>query len=172
MFVWRDMPMSPNTVFPLVFAGFVVWRAYRRVRRSVGRQPLRRKRLTSTIVIYSVILALLIVGAMDHLNVLGGLAAGLVVGVPIALVGLRLTQFEIAAEGSFYTPNPYIGVSIAAVLVIRLFYRFTVIAANGPRTQNPQMWQSPLTFSLFGLLAGYYIAYSAGLLVRDSKGKP
>jgi hypothetical protein len=84
---------------------------------------------------------------------------------------LRLTRFEVAPEGAFYTPNPYIGASIASVLVVRLFYRFTVIFANGSQSQNsPQMWQSPLTFSLFGLLAGYYIAYNAGLLIRSGKG--
>ena len=168
MIGWRDMPMAPNSVVPLVLAGLIVWRVYRRVRRSVGRQPLRRKRLIATIVIYSVILPLLILGAMAHPKVLAGLGAGLVVGIPVALVGLRLTRLEMAPEGAFYTPNPYIGVSIASVLVVRLFYRFTVIFANGSQTQSsPQMWQSPLTFSLFGLLAGYYIAYNAGLLIRS-----
>jgi cytochrome b561 len=163
------MAPTPNLVVPLAFAALIVWRVYRRVRRSVGRQPLRRKRSTATIVIYSVILVLLVVGAMANLKVLAGLAAGLVVGVPLALAGLHLTRFETAPEGVFYIPNPYIGVSIAAVLVIRVFYRFTVIFANGPPRQNPQMFQSPLTFSLFGLLAGYYIAYNAGLLIRGGK---
>ena len=53
----------------------------------------------------------------------------------------------------------------------RVLYRLwtvrNVTAAPGP----PPSFQSPLTFLLFGLIAGYYIVYYAGLFVhiRDDK---
>jgi hypothetical protein len=159
--------MAPTNVVPLAFAGLIIWRLYRRVRRSVGRQPVRRNRLTLGIVIYSAFSVLLALGAMLRPKVLAGLGGGLVVGVPLALVALHLTRFETAPEGKFYTPNPYIGVSIAALLVIRVFYRFTQFYGNSSAMQNPQVMESPMTFTLFGLLAGYYIAYYAGVLIRS-----
>jgi hypothetical protein len=162
--------MAPTNVVPLLFLGLIVWRVYRRIRRSVGRQPVRRGRLITAIVIYSVVSVLLAVGSIGHPKVLAGLGGGLLVGVPVGLVALRLTRFETAPDGRFYTPHPYIGISIAAVLVIRVFYRFSIFFADPSQLRNPpQMAQSALTYSLFGLLAGYYITFYAGVLIRSGK---
>src|ERR1700728_3059706 len=140
------MPMSPPNVVPLVFMGLIGWRVYRRIRRTIGRQPVRTRRLVTGIVIYSVLCVLLALGAMLHLKVLGGLGAGLLVGIPLALIGLRFTRFETAPEGRFYTSHPYIGISIAALLVVRMFYRMTVLFGNSPQAQtSPAVMQSPLT---------------------------
>ncbi len=71
---------------------------------------------------------------------------------------------------AFYTSHPYIGITIAAVLVARMFYRLTSLLGGPPQAQpSPAIMQSPLTFSLFGLLAGYYITFYAGVLSRNGK---
>jgi hypothetical protein len=164
------MPMAPTNLVPLVFVGLIVWRVYRRVRRSIGKQPLRTKRLTTGIVIYSVLCLLLGMGAIQHPKVLEGMGGGLLVGVPLGLIALRFTSFETTAEGRFYTSHRYIGIAIAALLVVRLFYRLTVLFGNSSQAQMPAAtMQSPLTFSIFGLLAGYYITFSAGVLMRSRK---
>jgi hypothetical protein len=163
--------MAPPNLVPLVFLGLIGWRIYRRVRRSIGRQPVRRKRLIAGIVIYSVLCVLLALVAMGHPKVLAGLGGGLLVGVPLGLLALRFTRFETTPEGRFYTSHPYIGITIAAVLVVRMFYRLTTLFGNPSQLQRqPVLMQSPLTLSLFGLLAGYYIAYNSGVLVRSDKG--
>jgi hypothetical protein len=164
------MPMAPTNVVPLIFVGLIVWRVYRRVRRTIGRQPVRTKRLVTAIVIYSVLCVLLACGAALHPKVLAGFGGGILLGVPLALIGLHFTRFENTPEGSFYTSHPYIGITIAALLVVRLFYRMSVLLGNQPQTHGPPaMMQSPLTFALFGLLAGYFIAFYAGVLVRSGK---
>jgi hypothetical protein len=164
------MPMAPPNLVPLVFVGLIVWRVYRRLRRSIGRQPVRTKRLITGIVIYSVFCVLLAFGAMQHPKALAGLGGGLLLGVPLALVGLRFTRFETTPEGRFYTSHPYIGITIAAVLVVRMFYRLTELFGSRSQFQRPPvMMQSALTLSLFGLLAGYYIAYNAGVLISSRK---
>ncbi len=160
--------MTPNTVLPLVFVGLVIWRVYRRVRRSIGRQRVQPKRLITGIVIYSVICVLLALGAVQHPNLLAGLGGGLVLGAPLALIGLRFTRFENAPDGRYYISHPYIGITIAAVLVVRVFYRLSAFFGSPSQMQGPpQMMQSALTLSLLGLLAGYYIAFYAGVLVRS-----
>jgi hypothetical protein len=146
------------------------WRVYRRVRRSIGRQPVRPKRLITGIVIYSILSILLTLGAMPRPKVLAGMGGGLLPGVALGLVSLRFTRFETTPEGRFYTSHPYIGITIAAVLVARMFYRLTALLGGPPQVQAaPAMMQSPLTFSLFGLLAGYYITFYAGVLARSGK---
>jgi hypothetical protein len=162
--------MAPPNVVPLVFVGLIGWRVYRRVRRSIGRQPVRPKRLTAGIIIYSVICLLLVAGAMQHPKVLAGLGGGLILGIPLGLAALRFTRFENTPEGRFYTSHPYIGISIAALLIVRMFYRMTAFfGTTQPVQASPAMMQSPLTFSLFGLLAGYYITFYVGVLIRSGK---
>jgi hypothetical protein len=100
--------------------------------------------------------------------VLIGLGGGLAAGVLLALVGLRLTRFEATPEGRFYTPNPYIGVAISILFVGRLLYRLFMLSTVSEKPmQAPPLMQSSLSFLVFGLLAGYYMAYYIGVLMRS-----
>ena len=75
------MPVTPsNVVVPLVFLGLIVWRVYRRIRRSIGRQPVRRKRLTTGIILYSVISVVLAVTAHRLSQRAGGPGRGIAGG--------------------------------------------------------------------------------------------
>ena len=42
-------------VIPIVFGGLFIWSIYRRVRRNIGRQKLRPRRIIVSIVIFSVV---------------------------------------------------------------------------------------------------------------------
>jgi hypothetical protein len=164
------MPTPTPNYFPLIFVAVIGWRVYRRIRRSIGRQPVRRNRMITGIVIYSVLTVLVALLGIQHPMVIAGLGGGLVVGVPLGLVGLHFTKFENTPQGRFYTSHPYIGVSIAALLVVRMFYRMSMLMGGQSQAQsNPAALQSPLTFSIFGLLAGYYITFYAGVLIRSAK---
>jgi hypothetical protein len=113
---------------------------------------------------------LFVVGGLSHLPVLGGLAGGLVLSLPIAWYGLTLTKFEDTPQGKFYTPNTALGLGISALFLGRIAYRFLVSAAPDLKTaEAPQLFQSPLTFFLFGLSAGYFIAYQTGVLIRSHR---
>ena len=166
------MPASPTSLVPTALVLFFGWRVFRRVRRNIGRQPLRTIRMVTRIVIYTVLT--LALGTFAFLfggsNVLAGLAGGLVLGAGLGLFGVHLTRFEVTDAGRFYTPNRYIGVGVSMLLVARLVYRVIVYSGIGnPPAMQPQIMQSPLTLFLFGLLAGYYMAYFAGVLFRGSK---
>jgi cytochrome b561 len=107
---------------------------------------------------------------MMHPLVLAGMGGGLVLGSVVGLVGLHFTEFEATPQGRYYKSHPYIGISIAALLVIRMAYRMTALTGNSPQAPtNPAAMQSPLTLAIFGLLAGYYITFYAGVLVRSDK---
>jgi hypothetical protein len=164
------MPTPTPNYVPLIILAIIGWRVYRRIRRSVGRQALRQKRLITGIVIYSVLTVLLALPGIQHPMVLAGLGGGLLVGVPLGLVALHFTKFENTPQGRYYTSHPYIGISIAGLLVVRMFYRMSSMMGGQSLAQaNPAALQSPLTFSIFGLLAGYYITFYAGVLIRSNK---
>ena len=165
------MPVAPVNLVPTILIFVVGWRLYGRFRRNIGRQPLKPKRMIFRICIYAALTVFFAVASLvlvPHLSVFLGLLGGLAPGAALGLYGLHLTRFETTPEGRFYTPNPYMGVGLSMLLVARLFYRylaFSSAAAQPP--PPPQLMQSPLTLFVFGLLAGYYLAYFTGVLVRS-----
>jgi hypothetical protein len=165
------MPAAPTNIVPIFIVCLLGWRMYGRFRRNVGRQPLNPRRMMLRLGVYAVltlILAAVSLVLTSRLSVFAGLLGGLVPGAALGLYGLHLTRFETTPEGRFYTPNPYMGVGLSMLLAGRLAYRILVLsgATAQPGTQ-PQLMQSPLTFFIFGLLAGYYMAYFTGVLVRS-----
>ena len=158
-------------VIPVLFGGLFAWSIYRRIRRNIGRQPLRPVRSVVSIVILSVVSLLLVAVALHATRSLLGISGGMLLGVLLGFLGLRLTKFVTTDEGHFYTPDTRIGVALSLLFVGRLIYRFWVLRDATTAAGQPQLFNSPLTFFIFGLIAGYYIVYYAGLFVhsRDKK---
>jgi hypothetical protein len=163
------MPVPPTNFVPLGIGSLVAWQVYRRIRRHIGRQPLQPKRMLARIILFAVITLGIAVFSAFYPSLLIGFGGGLLLGVPLALFGLRLTRFETTPEGRFYTPNTYIGVALSLLLAARLAYRINLLYAttHAVNTQQPAFMQSSLTLFLFGVLAGYSITYYSGVFLRS-----
>lgn len=165
------MTSSTATV---LFGGLIAWSVYRRVRRNIGRQPLRPRRIIFSLIILSLVTVLLMVGTFAFPKLLLGYGGGLAMGIALGFFGLRLTKFETTEEGHFYVPNTTIGVGLSVLFIGRMVYRMWAIgnAAAVSSQPQPQMLQSPLTLLIFGLIAGYYIVYYIGLFVHTHDKVP
>ncbi|MBE1159598.1 DUF1453 domain-containing protein [Dyella acidiphila] len=169
--------MAPHFSMPLVMIPLLVLIVWRRVRTQFGVQPIRRRRMSLRIAIFSVLGVLSAAFALRYPTMLEGLVGGLVVGAGLGLLGLRLTRFHVdAVKGDCYVPNPYIGALVTILLLTRLLWRFAMLSpqlqdASGmtPPVHGPAIGQSPLTFAMFGLFVGYYICYFAGLLIHHQR---
>jgi hypothetical protein len=160
---------------PYVFAAMAVlilFALYRRFRSVFGRQALQPAKLKSRIAILAVVSVLFGLRALHSPSMLACGLAGLAAGAALAWLGLKLTRFDVMPGGIFYTPNGYIGATLAAVLLGRIVYRFVVLY---PTLQTAKAetgsalagyTSSPLTFALFAIVIGYYIVYCAGLIAR------
>jgi len=155
-----------SPAIPILLGGVVVWSLYRRVRRNIGRQLVRRRRKLFSIVIFTVVSAGLLVTSFSNPRLLLGLAGGLALGAGLGRFGLRLTRFETTDEGHFYTPNTFIGIALSLLFIGRLAWRFWSLRELETSSRHPALMQSPLTFFLFGLIAGYYVIYYLGLFAR------
>jgi hypothetical protein len=159
---------NPTTLF---IAGIFAWSIYRRVRRNIGRQPLRPRRAIASIIILSVFSIVIVGTSLQNINLPLGFAAGLLLGALLGFVGLKLTQFETTDKGHFYTPNTHIGIALSVLFVGRIAYKF-IAAGNAASAQNPSTpFQSPLTLFIFGLTVGYYLVYQAGILIHNHDKK-
>jgi hypothetical protein len=157
---------SSSTIALLVFLPLLVWRVYARFRKMVGRQRLSRVRPWITLTVFPTLVLLLAYAAHTHVERLWWLASGLVFGASLGVYGLRRTRFEPTPQGLFYTPNAHLGIALSLLFVGRILYRLVeVYALEATVPAGPSDFvRSPLTLVVFGLLAGYYIAYAVGLV--------
>lgn len=174
------MTNAPSGI--IIFAGFMAWGMYRRIRRNIGRQKLRPGRIIASLVILCLV-SMLILGVNGRFPGLAlGCAGGMLAGMAFALLGLRHTKFETTEEGHFFTPNTYIGLALSALLLGRLLWRMSAqgpafagdpqAMQDHPGMQNPQAFQSPWTMFIVGLNMGYYLAYYIGLFIHTHDKKP
>ena len=160
-------------VIYLIAAGFVAWRVYRRMRRNIGRQPLRHRRVAFRLGVMSLV-TIILIAILFHFShlALAGFGGGLLIGASLGFVGLRLTKFDTTAEGHFYTPDTRMGVGITLLLTGRIIYRFIVPPDFTLIPGHPARRFSPLTFFLAGITIGYFLVYLTGLLVHTHDKKP
>jgi hypothetical protein len=164
--------MATPSWFIYAFIPLVLWRVYARIRRHIGRQRSRAWRHWFGMVFFPLLVVMFAVVAGFSPVAEAALWGGCAVGVALAIWALRLTRFERTAEGFFYTPNAYIGVGLSMLLVGRILYRMEQLYLAGgglPISSDPSFARSPLTLAIFGIVAGYYATYAAGLLRQRRK---
>ena len=155
----------------IIAVPIIVWRMYSRIRRNIGRQHLTKWRPWVTMTLFPLIIVLISLGAATQPMRLLAMAAGIAAGAALGVFGTKHTKFENTPEGIFYTPNAHIGIALSVIFFARVVYRMFQLYSLDPNAQpNPNDFaSSPLTLSIFGLLAGYYVTYAIGL-VRYKKG--
>lgn len=163
--------MHSKLIIPIVVAALVGPRLYLRIRRSFGRQPVQPRRMTVRITIFAVLVALLAFLTRGILLSAAALLGGGACGAALGYLGLRHTRFEATAEGRFYTPHTYIGLTVTVLFLARLAYDFIVVyhgappvAASGPAVLPPE---SPLTLAISGAFIAYYLMYYTGVLLKS-----
>ncbi len=162
--------MDLHSLTPILLGAVVVWAVFRRIRRTIGRQPLQTKRLQIRIGILAVVGVLMLIVSFRHPPLIAAVALGAGAGALLGAFGLRHTKFESTAEGRFYTPHTYIGIGITLLFLGRLVYRFAMLHGDGARVAAPDrdplaaLQSSPLTLAIFGVLVGYYLVFNVGVL--------
>lgn len=159
---------APHLLVTAAIIALVGWRLYARIRRNIGRQQFTPRRSWASVTLFPLLILLLALGLRFKAPIMGtALAGGLVLGVAMGVIGLRLTRYESTPEGLFYVPSAHIGVLLSTLLVGRIAYRF-IVAGGVPDPQHGgsplSMHMTPLTLVLVGTLAAYYATYALGLL--------
>jgi hypothetical protein len=159
-------PQQTQLLMSIAIVALIAWRLQSRVRRLIGRQRLSPVRPWINVVLFPVLIALLALGSRGHPLAGLALAGGAVLGITLGVLGLRLTRFEVTAEGLYYTPSAHIGVTLSVLVVCRIGWRLLTQGLPGSAADGapPGAALTPLTLLLLGTLAGYYWTYAVGLL--------
>ena len=160
--------MTNAQIIPAILIPLIAWRFYRRIRSNIGVQKFNPRRSAAVLVIIGFISVILALSPNFQIDMFSAEAGGLAVGALLGFVGLKLTRFEFNERGRFYVPNAYLGVGVSLLFIGRIVYRFLALYSHGQNIQSsaPGLGQSPLTYLLFGITAGYYISYHLGLLLE------
>lgn len=166
----------PSWALTAIFVPLVGFGLYRRFKRSFGTQPFTPKRMIARMVLLTLI-ALALAATAPTTRDLAAAAAGTVLGIGLAMLGLTYTRFHQTPAGKTYTPNPWIGLVVTTLFVGRLVARVATamlaapVASAAATPGNPftSMPRSPLTLGVFCLMAGYYVFYYGGVLWKGSK---
>jgi hypothetical protein len=144
----------------------VAWRLYRRAHKLITRQHFSLRRSRMSRIFFPLLLLLFLYSSYNHPLAVAAELGGVLIGVALAIYGLRHTKYENTAEGLFYTPNAHIGIALSLLLAARVAYRFfQMYVSTSAFAQPPQDFaRSPLTLLIFGTTAGYYAWYALGLI--------
>ena len=96
-------------------------------------------------------------------------ASGVGIGVVLGIAGLWLSRFEATPQGMFYTPNPWLVLSLTLLVAGRIAMGFAELWRYWQGRESlaliPVLDHASL-FAVAGLLLGYYLAYTWGLRRR------
>lgn len=162
-----DAFMETTTLALLVLVPLLVWRIYSRLKRLTSRQQSHLWRHWTAVILCPLLLLGLAFSTKFDVLPLSCLAAGALAGGWLGFFGIKLTRFENTGKTLFYTPNRYLGMSVAMLFAARMIYRGMELYMNSraliPQPNEP-FGQSPLTLLTLGLVAGYYAIYGWGLV--------
>ncbi|NML62726.1 hypothetical protein HHL21_16895 [Massilia sp. RP-1-19] len=157
--------MNIQTIVLLILVPLLMWRVYARLKRMMARQQSVMSRHWTGLAVFA---AMVLVPGSELLSQpasLGWLAVGTAAGTAYGIWGLRKTRYEVTPEGYFFTPNERLGMLVAMLFVGRIIYVGLEIFVNqGSANTLPRFTDSPLTLVCLGVFAGYFGAYSAGML--------
>jgi hypothetical protein len=127
--------------------------------------------------LFPALLLLLAARAWMYPVSIAALAGGAAIGAALGTYALRLTTFERTTAGLFYRPSAPIGIALSLLFVIRIVYRASTLytagapAGAGAGPAAAAVAANPITLAIFGMLAGYYVAYAIGLLQRHRRAE-
>ncbi|MDB5790151.1 MAG: hypothetical protein JWQ80_175 [Massilia sp.] len=162
--------MNITTLALLALTPILVWRIYSRLKTQMARQRSIVTRHYTGALVFGAMILVPLSETLARPMELGALAAGTALGVFWGVFALRRTVYEDTAGGYFFTPPMRLGIIMAMILVARILYIGIEIYANqGSGLPTPRLTESPLTMLCVGLTAGYFLAYSVGLLLWRRK---
>ena len=158
---------ASTTTTLIVLLPLLAWRLRSRYKRLIGRQRTSRYRPWVVMGIYALLLGLVSRAVWGQPHALQALAGGLGAGWLLACWAWRQTRLEPTPQGLYYTPHTHLGIALLALFLARIAWRVVEIIWLLPESQAGlhAFVASPLTMTVFGLMAGHNTGYALALFL-------
>jgi hypothetical protein len=152
----------------------LAWAAYRRIKRTVGYQPLSVRRLRTRIIILAVIGALPLVAGVLHPFLYAAFAMGAAAGAALSLVAAHYLVFERREGKLFYRTHVWVEIVVLVLFFGRIVYRLAEVLRHPPGSASAGAQpfgtlNDPLSAGALAFFLAYYIAFAWNLLVRSRR---
>ncbi|WP_026960766.1 hypothetical protein [Alicyclobacillus herbarius] len=173
--------MGTHGLSIVVIVALIGWGLYRRVRRTVGFQPLQARRMRVRFVLFTVLLVLLAFTPMPTRADRWFMLVGVLVGLGLAGVAASTTQFQQKQGVWHYRPSGWVSAIVLLIFFGRLAYRMVELyegskgapvvtstgTGNAAHLQAASYTSDPLTLVAIFILFSYYAGYFLYLLWRE-----
>ncbi|MCL6454223.1 MAG: cytochrome c biogenesis protein CcdC [Alicyclobacillus sp.] len=177
--------MSPHAVSLVVLVLLILFGLYRRMRRTIGFQPLRDRRMVTRSVLLGAVGVLLLVSGIAYPVSYLYDAVGIACGGVLTYYAIRTTTFEQRGGQWYYRPHPWIGAILLVLFVGRIAYRLYVgyaametpgaaIQPSSPAASNAALSSyahDPLAAAVLFAIVTYYAAYATWLIRAERSGR-
>jgi Co/Zn/Cd efflux system component len=167
----------PSWAFPVVLCAVIAFMLYRRYKRTFGPQRVWPVGITVRGVLL-LLVAIPVFVTTVHTSMTSVAAAflGFAAGLLLAVYSLSKTTFSVTPEGRFYIPDPYVGITITGMFLLRMAWRFTqdggALFQRGADGGIHGHATSAVTVALFFVLTAYYWTFFSGVLYRAPAAAP
>ncbi|RLQ96224.1 hypothetical protein [Falsibacillus albus] len=154
----------PQYIIPFALIAFIL---YRRIKRSIGFQLYKPKRLLIRSAIFCIVSFMILAASLlhpsDYLYDFFGVMAGSI----ILIYAFKHSSLEIRVEKLYYRTHIWIESLILFIFLSRFLYRFTyvILVGNSQGSQDPIQFsqaftRDPWSRAVFFLLATYYVGFN------------
>jgi hypothetical protein len=172
--------MNQHSYTIIVIIALILFSIFRRVRRNIGWQKLKKGNLVFRTILFFIIGMVFLAEGIYHPISLISDVVGILLGIILAYYGVTLTSFEKREGLLFYRPNIWIGSLVTVLFLGRLVYRFYDLftsGALGGLQQGPTKglqnmgyaFGNSWTAGLILIMFGYYSIYYALLLKKQKQ---
>lgn len=167
-----------HSMFAAMIAVCVIFGLYRRAARSIGPQELAKGKLVRRAVFMAVIGFFFLSQSVSQPLTLAFDAVGIVIGASLACYAIKTTMFAFRNGLLFYCANPWIGVALVLLFVIRIAYRIYEVyprmadyveGQSAPHMQLAAYSHDPLTSIILFTLITYSVVYYGFLLRKKTE---
>jgi len=172
--------VNQHTYTLVIILVLIVFSIFRRVRRNIGWQQLKRGNLLFKTALFLVIGLIFLAEGFFHPISLISDIVGIILGSILAFYGVTLTIFENREGSLYYRPNIWIGSIVTVIFLARFIYRFYGIFAGGTLNGLQQGQTNGLqnmgiaignswTAGLMLIMFAYYVIYNIVLIKRQKQ---
>jgi hypothetical protein len=154
--------MSLSALALLVLGPLLVWRIYARIKGMMVRQESVPSRHALAVLVGVLVLVTSAFQIGADLPAQAGLGGGAAFGIGWGVAGFRRARLEAGDAGFWFTPWAPPGMAAALLFAARILYIGFDLYLH-PGGGEPLM-AAPLTTAAIGLVSGYFLTVSAGLL--------